>query len=473
MRLRLHESVAARARLAGRERGQRSARNTRAAVVLVGVLAVVACSAASAGARVVTDSLTHKKFGIVPTTNAHLRVGAACNAENSDCTKLTYGGGPVQHAEKDYLLFWTPSGHSAPSAYRGAMSGWLSELASSTFWLFGNPVTVNQQYYDNSGPGGAHNFVPYAITNGGTLIDTAAYPASGCSDDGMPVCLTDAQLTTQLSSYLSSHPTLPKGLNTEYFIMTPNGVGSCFDSSSSSCAYTGYCGYHSSMGSGSSQVLYANMPWAFNVSGCDVNSAFGTGYPNADGIDPVVGIFSHELSETMTDPVPGSGWTQTGGTDAGYEIGDKCAYIYGTGGYGSMTGLSNNGLGYWNVSMGTDQYLMQMEFDNRLSTCALKDTDVVPAATVTVTPNPPHHGSSATFKASITDALGVQYVQWSFGDGTTGTTQGTSCTGTSPILCSINHTFAAAHGSPGITSTATVTDKHGTESKASVTFTVS
>jgi hypothetical protein len=453
------------------EREQRSTRDTRVVLVLAAVLAAAAFSAASAGAKVVTDALTHKKFGIVPTTNARPAVGAACNADNTDCTKLTYGGGPVQHAEKDYLFFWTPPGHGAPSAYRVGMSTWLNEIAAADY-RSGNPLGVDQQYYDNSGPGGRQNFVPYAVTNGGTLIDTAAYPASGCSDDGMPVCLTDAQLEAQLSSYVSAHH-LPTGINTEYFIMTPVGVGSCFDSGSSSCAYTAFCGYHSALGSGSSQILYADMPWAFNVSGCDVNLAFGAGYANADGIDPVVGIFSHELSETMTDPNPGTGWTQTGGTDAGYEIGDKCAYIYGTGGYGSLTGLSNNGLGYWNVALATDQYLMQMEFDNRLSNCAVKDTDIQPAATLTVTPNPPAHGSSATLTAKITDTLGVAYVQWSFGDGGSATTQGTACTGTSPVVCSTTHTYATAHPSPGITASAIVTDAHGNENKASLTFTVS
>jgi len=453
------------------ERSERSVRTTRGVLVLTAVLAAAAFTAVPAGAQVVTDSITHKRFGIVPTTNAHPRAGAACNAENSDCTTLSYGGGPVQHAEKDYLFFWTPAGHNAPSAYRLGMNSWLTEIGAADY-TSGNPISVDQQYYDDSGPGGAHNFVPYAVVDGGMLIDTDAYPTSGCPIvSGQTVCLTDAQLTSELSTYLAAHPTLPKGLGAEYFILTPVGVDTCFDSGGTSCAYTAYCGYHSNDGTGASQILYADMPWAYNESGCDVNLAFGTGYPNADGIDPVVGIFSHELSETMTDPDPSSGWTQTSGTDAGYEVGDKCAYIYGTGGYGSTTGLANNGLGYWNVALGSDQYLMQMEFDNRIANCAVKDTDVQPAETLTITPNPPTHGSVATLKASITDTLGVAYVQWVFGDGKAGTTQGTSCTGTSPVVCSINHTYAAA--SPGVTASAVVTDKDGNEKKVTLTFSVS
>ena len=143
---------------------------------------------------------------------------------------------------------------------------------------------------------------------------------------------------------------------------------------------------------------------------------------------------------------------------------NKCAYIYGLAGYGSMYGLSNNGAGYWNIALGGHDYLMQLEFDNRLANCALTDTDIQPSEAVTVTANPPTHGSPATFKASITDSLGVAYVQWSFGDGSSATMQGTSCTGTSPVVCSTTHTYAAAHPSPGITASAIVTDKQALRS---------
>ena len=104
-----------------------------------------------------------------------------------------------------------------------------------------------------------------------------------------------------------------------------------------------------------------------NVNGCDVNLAFSAVYANTDGIDPVVGIFSHELSETMTDPVvnpSATGWWQNSGASAGYEIRDKGAYIYASGGMASVTGLPNDGVGFDQYRMGTDQYLMQLDFTN-------------------------------------------------------------------------------------------------------------
>jgi PKD repeat protein len=428
-------------------------------LLIAGAVTALAFSVGSASAEVVKDSAIHKKFGIVPTTNAPRHVGAAaCIADGSDCTALTYHGGPVMHAETFYLYFWTPAGHALPSAYKAGLKQWLTEIAQKNYTP-GNVFGVDQQFYDNSGPGATKRFVPYAIKNAGSLTDTNAYPASGCINTSTDLCLTDAQLAAELSSYVAAHA-LPTGPSTEYFIFTPFDVGSCFDAGSTQCAYTAFCGYHSFTGTAGSagEILYANMPWAYGMNGCDTNLAFGSGYPNGDAIDPVVGVWSHEASETMTDPNLNA-WYQDAGTDAGYENGDKCAYVYGAGGYGSLAGLANNGLGYFNFTFGTDQYLMQMEWDQRLVNCKKTDTDTQPA--VTVTPATAAHGVSTPFTANVTDPAGVSTVSWTFGDGTaTVVTTGTSQA----------HTYATA-GTKSLT--VIVTDGHGNEKKVVQTITVS
>ncbi len=440
---------------ASRRCAQRAA--TSAVALLVGTLALLACSAATAGAEVVLDQAIHKRFGVVPTVSRANRAaasapfgGGTCNADGGDCTALSYNGGPVQHGETDYLLFWTPAGYSAPNEYVSGIQTWLDEVAGADYTQ-GNPFAIDQQYYDLSGPGGTKSFVPYGIVDGGAFIDTDTYPTSGCTDtDGggksMSVCLTSEQITTELSSYIAAH-SLPTGIDVEYFVLTPQHVGSCFDSSSTECSYTRYCGYHDFTGSGQTQIVYADMPWAYEVPGCDVNEAFGAGYPNSNYIDPVVSVFSHELSETMTDPNLNA-WFQDGGTDGGYEIGDKCAYIYGSSGYGSTGGLSNNGSGYWNVGLASNVYLMQLEFDNRSANCALEDTDTQPAVSVSISPPLPVRESQATFTANVTDPAGVSSVQWSFGDGT-------SASGSA-----VHHTYATLGAK---TLTALVTDEHGNE----------
>ena len=333
--------------------------------------------AAPAGAVVQFDSAVHRTFGVIPAIGqrggvagssraAAARAGFSCV---SACTPLQYNGGPVQHGEKVYLLFWAPANYSPafPASYETGMGTWVADLAAAN-GTAGNPISINTQYYDLSGPGGTKSYVPYSIQNGGALTDTNAYPPNGCNR-GI-TCLTDAQIRSQLSTYIVAN-SLPTGIDVEYFVLTPQGVNSCFDTSGTSCSYSNFCGYHSTMSVSSNTITYADMPWAYNVSGCDVNNAFATGYPNSNFIDPVVSVFSHELSETMTDPLVGNGWVDSSGN----EIGDKCAYTYGAAGYGSTTGMNNNGGGYWNVQLGGDVYLLQQEYDNQINNCVTRMTE--------------------------------------------------------------------------------------------------
>src|SRR5436305_13801505 len=123
-----------------------------------------ACLASSAGAQVVTDPVTGHKFGIVPqlaSTSAANRASgrrrglslaapfsAACNADGNDCTPLRHNGGPVQHAENDYLFFWAPTSYTPafPPTYRAGLENWLNQVAAASN-TNGNPFSVNQQYY--------------------------------------------------------------------------------------------------------------------------------------------------------------------------------------------------------------------------------------------------------------------------------------------------------------------------------------
>jgi hypothetical protein len=434
----------------------RTARVTQLCGLLAMALAVAAAMADGAAAKVVTDSLTHQKLGVVPSiAGSGIAAKPISTSCTTDCTALVYhNNAPVQHAEKDYLLFWTPSGHAIPYAYRSGLANWLTEVAAKDY-TGGNEFSVTQQYYDLSGPSGARQFTGYAITNGGSLVDTDAYPASGCSDkdaygNPLPICLTQAQIAAEVAKYIAVKG-LPTGLGVQHYVFTPVGVGSCFDSTSATCSYTGYCAWHAYQASNS--MLYADMPWAYSVNGCDVDVAFGTGYSNGDAIDPEVGVLSHEMAETMTDPELNA-WFD----GSGNEIGDKCAYTYGSGGYGSTSGLANNGLGYWNTAFGTDDYLLQQEFDNHTSNCQLKSSFTQPNASLS--PSTATHGVPQTFTATVTDPYGVAYIAWTFGDGTSATTTGTS----------VSHTYAAAGTK---TLTAIVTDNFGNTKKVSLAVTVS
>jgi hypothetical protein len=228
-------------------------------------------------------------------------------------------------------------------------------------------------------------------------------------------------------------------------------VGSCFTGTSTACAYTYYCAYHSYINTTSGPILYANMPWLWGTAGCDAESFYAVGYPNASSIDPEVGVVSHELIETMTDPEVNAWYDGSGN-----EIGDKCAYNYNGISKGGSSGLPNNGLGYWNQNIHNDEYMMQLEYSNFDTNCVPSDDDTQPVVSISVSPSSPTHGTAAQFTANVTDPAGVNQVQWTFGDGTA------TVTG-NPV----NHTYASA-GTYKVT--VVVTDNHGNE--ASVTQSV-
>ena len=400
--------------------------------LLIAALATCCCLASPAGARIIVDKVTGKKFGIVPVPRPVLSAGRplsgvrapasatpTCDPSvDATCAQaLVYQGGSVVHGENDYLFFWAPSNLTSSwtqaqttqwNAYKAGMATWLSDLASQDN-TNGTPISVTQEYYDSSGAGGGNSYIPFNVQNEGSLNDTAAAPSSGCTDsDSSPVtpdpislCLTDAQLTDELKSYVAAH-SLPTGLNTEYFMLTPQGIGSCDDGTSASCAYSQYCGYHSgTYDASNNEILYANLPWGYGT-GCDLNSNLG-GYPNANYVDPVTGTFSHELAETMTDP-NGDGWIGPGG--GADEIGDKCAYQYAVGALQQdVTSLPTTGSGApYNVTFGSDHYLIQLEYSNKAGGCENLEpsgTKASPSLTVSA----PASGSTGTAISPVSATL--------------------------------------------------------------------
>lgn len=427
------------------KRGLRS-RALRIALVGAAVSALAAVVAGSALAQVIINPTTGQPISIVPSIGSPQVQPNSCT---TDCTALLYHGGPVQHgAQNEYSIFWAPAGHSFPSSYTSGLSTWWSNVQKDDYKP-SNVFAVNQQYYDFSGPGSSKAFVPYGITKKSQTIDTHAYPASGCSDGvaGHTVCLSDAQIQAEISRLIASKG-WATGLFTQFYVFLPQNVGECFGSGAP-CFNTNYCAYHNWNGS----YLYAVEPYVFQSSGCDANLFFGLGYANLSPIDPEVGVLSHEISETMTDPQLNA-WYDSSGN----EIGDKCAYTYGPGGYGSSSGLPNNGNGFYNQTINGGQYLMQQEFSNRDANCVSKDLDTQPVVSVLVSPTSPTHGVSAQFTANITDPAGVNKVAWDFGDGATATGN------------PVNHTYAAA-GTYKVK--VIVTDNHGNTKKVTKSVTVS
>jgi hypothetical protein len=247
---------------------------------------------------------------------------------------LIYHGGPVMTTNTTYAIYWKPSGYSMAPGYDTTINQFFTDVAHDSN-MSTNVYATDTQY----------SSIQYNSTFGGSYTDTTAFPASGCPlyEGDITECLTDAQIQAEVDNAIAANGWTRNGTNM-FFVFTPAAVGSCFDSGGSSCAYTNYCAYHGTSGSG---AIYANQPYAAHA-GCDEGQ-----YPNgaSNQADPTINVTSHEHNEAITDPQLNA-WYDA----SGEEIGDKCAWMF-----GSVSG--SNGSEY-NQTINGHHYFMQMEWSN-------------------------------------------------------------------------------------------------------------
>jgi hypothetical protein len=269
---------------------------------------------------------------------------------------LQYKGGVVQHDPTFYAVWWLPSGsHFEPdgsdSTYESLIKRFLGDATST------NLSNLIEQYYDGSG-----NIQP-GSTFGGEWTDTNPYPHSGSASD--PIFQSDIEASVQRA--LDANPTWKTGDNAEVFVFTASGVNSCFYQGGdctpqvNPTAAKSYCAFHSYFTSDRGKAIYANMPldqsMRASLGGTKVVGCYFDDFPNDDKYaDSEFSALSHELIETITDPYPDTGWVDSNND----EIGDKCAYNFGTGYY-------FNGA---NVDVGGNLYRIQQEWSNVNSGCA-------------------------------------------------------------------------------------------------------
>jgi hypothetical protein len=261
-----------------------------------------------------------------------------------------------------YAIYWLPRGYSVDANYESLINRYLSDVAAAS-GSQGNVYSVSTQYYDDAAA------VHYQSTFASSYVDTDPFPASGCSDGVDAVCLTDEQIQAEIQNVLTRkgwHGSTTK----MFFVMTPNGVGSCFDNVTNECTTNAYCAYHSGFfDTNNEPVVYANEAYAATINGCFVTKN-GQGSPNGDDADATISTISHEHSEAITDPA-GDAWLSSSGA----EIGDICAWTFGTK-LGTV-----NGQPYNQVINGHD-YDLQQEYSNDGDTCLLQYTPTVAPATV-------------------------------------------------------------------------------------------
>lgn len=270
---------------------------------------------------------------------------ADVRARVADFGGVGYGGGPVLHANRTHLIFWAPRNRPQMTfdpGYQSLIEQFLADVAKgsrSTTSTYG----ITGQYRDAGGP------AAYNSTYEGAVLDNDPVPVNGCTEPPAPTgpgwttCLSDAQLQQELGKVITAQH-LPTGHDDIYFLVTPNGFGSCSEAGPTDCSLGGseggYCGYHSVSGTG---VLYVVIPYNAVPGHCQSTNP----RPNNSTADPALSTISHEQAETVTDP-DGDAWVNVDGS----EIADLCLTSYGP-------ALGGSGSSEWNEKIAGGHYWLQ------------------------------------------------------------------------------------------------------------------
>jgi hypothetical protein len=270
-------------------------------------------------------------------------------------------------------IFWHPASFPMTSSYRNIITSYLADVAKASGDTQ-NVYSVTDEYSGNNGK------IHYNVKLGPVFNDTDPLPADGCTLDpsdmtgiyadgsGYSACLDDTQLQAEVDRVTAAN-SLPHDLTHIYVLYLAKGVESCFLPGSTTSTAGGqactinhqvtaaYCAYHNN---DLASAVYANMVYPIYASPvgftCGSDSRFPViESPNGDpDADTEISPTSHEIIEAITDPDGETGW----GDSTGNEIGDDCAYIY-----GSTRGAPG---AYFNQVINGGLFLTQEEFSNHV-----------------------------------------------------------------------------------------------------------
>jgi hypothetical protein len=235
------------------------------------------------------------------------------------------------------------------ASYESLINRYFTDVAADSGGI-NNVYSVATQYYDNPG----HAPIQYSSTFGGAYIAKDPLPLNGCNDGVDTYCLTDQQLQAEIQTVLTAKG-WHGGLDHAFFLMTPQGVGSCGDATGAECSTNVFCAYHSVfLDSSNEDVIYANEPYLGPSGGCTDSSQ---GFPNDTDADTTINTISHEHNEAITDPLTDPSTFAWIAAD-GNENGDLCAY-----GFGAPLG-GTPGLDAYNQVINGNHYELQQEWSN-------------------------------------------------------------------------------------------------------------
>jgi hypothetical protein len=241
-----------------------------------------------------------------------------------NAVNLSYHGGSVMNGTANvYAIFWEPT-NNVQSGYNSLIQRYFNDVNGSG--LYHN----NTQYHDSS------SRYPSAEHLAASWVDNSSYPETP---------LLDSDIQNEVS-YAQSVNGWSSSIDNVFFVFLEANEDLCFDNSYSQCASNYFCAYHSYFGS---NTIYAAMPYAASFS-CNPGSS-----PNHNDADQTINVSSHEQMEAATDPLLNAWYDYYGN-----EIGDKCAWIF-----GSLNGSGGD------VTWNGHSYIVQKEWDNARRGCVL------------------------------------------------------------------------------------------------------
>lgn len=326
-------------------------------------------------------------------------------------TNMTFhtGGTVMRGPVKVFTIYWQSptAGYSFPANFIARNNQFVNDLNQSSFY---NIVT---QYSDAGGNIGNQ------ISLAGTWTDTTnTFPNTA---------LTSGNLQTEMNNAITANG-WTSDANSFFEIFTPSSDGTVTAITNST---TGICGIHYFANPAFGHILDLGVPGS-----CDP----GGPYPNGRLIDEAINTSSHEIIETVTDPL-GDAWFYL---NAAGEIGDLCNFNFGP-------RIASDGA---DITLGGRRYLAQQEWSNAISGCAVRynaNVDVSVAKTsaagtvvagnnvsytITVS-NPSGSWESSDIQLSDTLPTGTTF------QSLTSPVSGTACTtpavnGTGTVSCVIN-----------------------------------
>jgi hypothetical protein len=200
-------------------------------------------------------------------------------------TPLVYGGGKLLTSSTTYAIWWGPSA-AFPSDARSGIETLLGGFDKSSY------LAIADQYTQTTT---TSEFVR-------SLVDTSAPPAHSPST---------ATIVNEVASVLANNGLTPDK-NAVYLVYTSN------------FPHVSFCAWHAAGTIGGQIVQVGYLPNTKGVAGCDPGNLFPNANSFSEGTRSLADSTAHEFMESVTDPVPVTGWADKNGQ----EIGDKCNFVY-------------------------------------------------------------------------------------------------------------------------------------------------